>query len=141
MGTRSLTRFMSNHSGEAVVCMYRQYDGYPEGLGLELAEFLSGRTIVNGIPCDREEARERKLANGMGCLAAQAVKHFKDEVGNVYLYPTDAHDVGEEYTYVIYVAGKTLRMKCTKIGWRAPDEVLFDGSPAEFVQWLNTRGE
>ena len=42
MGTRSLT-FVKEQNGRKVstyVCMYRQYDGYPSGHGLELAEFL-----------------------------------------------------------------------------------------------------
>ena len=38
MGTRSLT-FVYDEQ-EAIINMYRQYDGYPTGHGAELAEFL-----------------------------------------------------------------------------------------------------
>jgi hypothetical protein len=50
MGTRSLT-FVKEQNGRKAstyVCMYRQYDGYPSGHGLELAEFLKGKRLVNG---------------------------------------------------------------------------------------------
>lgn len=49
MGTRSLT-FMSDECGDVLVCMYRQFDGYMSGHGVELAEFLAGFPIVNGKP-------------------------------------------------------------------------------------------
>lgn len=99
MGTRSLT-FVHSEWGknEPVLCMYRQFDGYPEGIGQELAKFLKPFTITNGIS---GEAKLGKSANGMGCLAAQLVSKFKDRVGNVYLYPTNAKDVGEEFVYRI----------------------------------------
>jgi hypothetical protein len=97
MGTRSLTFVYDNLS--PVMCMYRQFDGYPSGHGRELATFLTGfDAIVNGIPV----GDKRKLANGMGCLAAQLVGNFKVEVGGFYLYPTDTTDVGEEYVYHLY---------------------------------------
>ena len=50
MGTRSLT-FVYEDTGdgqEPVMCMYRQYDGYPSGHGAELAEFLMPFKLVNG---------------------------------------------------------------------------------------------
>ena len=95
MGTRSLTLVYDGN--EAVVNMYRQYDGYPSGHGRELAEFLSPLTIVNGI--GRETAN---IANGMGCLAAQLVAHFKDGVGQFYLHPVSAKDCGQDYEYHVY---------------------------------------
>ena len=48
MGTRSLTYVYDVKT--PVVCMYRQYDGYPSGHGQELAEFLFDGKLVNGIP-------------------------------------------------------------------------------------------
>jgi hypothetical protein len=48
MGTRSLTIFQENDNKEICV-MYRQFDGYPDGHGEELARFLSGFTMVNGF--------------------------------------------------------------------------------------------
>lgn len=74
MGTRSLTHF--EHNGEILCTVYRQMDGYPEGHGKDLAEFLSGYKIVNGINMEDDRVCP-KLANGMGCLAAQVIAHFK----------------------------------------------------------------
>ena len=95
MGTRSLT-FVYDEC-EAIINLYRQYDGYPSGHGRELAEFLSPFTIVNGI--GRETAN---IANGMGCLAAQLVAHFKTEVGQFYLHPVTATNCGQDYEYHVY---------------------------------------
>jgi len=47
MGTRSLTYV---YEGETpIMCMYRQFDGYLEGHGQELANFLNELTVGNGI--------------------------------------------------------------------------------------------
>ena len=110
MGTRSLTRIIPRQDGlsfneghkkidMAYVNMYRHLDGYPAGHGLDLAEFLKDIKLVNGIPLDKESGNQ---ANGSGCLAAQMVKHFKEEIGYIYLHPhTD--DLGwEDYIYTIY---------------------------------------
>lgn len=99
MGTRSLTLVYEEGSKKPFINMYRQYDGYPSGHGLELAEFLgSFAAVTNGIMV----GETRKTANGMGCLAAQLVANFKTEVGGIYLYPVSARDCGQEYEYHIY---------------------------------------
>ena len=51
-------------------------DGYPDGHGQELADFLTGFQVVNGIGGD-DEINYPKLANGLGCLAAQTIAHLK----------------------------------------------------------------
>ena len=112
MGTRSLTRVIPrqeglsfseghNHVDKSVVNMYRQYDGYPDGHGVDLAEFLDDFNVVNGLGADRYKV---KTANGAGCLAAQLVQHFKDGPGNIYLEQLNGEpgDSWEEYIYTIY---------------------------------------
>ena len=97
MGTRSLTYVYDGN--EPVVCMYRQFDGYPSGHGAELADFLHDGKLVNGIPF----GSQAKIFNGMGCLAAQLVAHFKVGVGNFYLYPTKLNqDAWQEYEYHVH---------------------------------------
>lgn len=96
MGTRSLT-YVYNEK-HAVVCMYRQMDGYPAGHGAELAEFLDPMVLVNGINSNET----RKVANGMDCLAAQLVAHFKTGAGDFYLMPPKSQDCGQDYEYHIH---------------------------------------
>ena len=96
MGTRSLT-FVYEADGEAIINLYRQYDGYPSGHGAELAEFFAGKRIVNGLSGDTS-----MVFNGMGCLAASLVAHFKDAAGGFYLNPTSATDCGQDYEYHVY---------------------------------------
>lgn len=97
MGTRSLTVVMDEYKKEICV-LYRQFDGYPTGHGKELKDFLKGFQIVNGMSINQTG----KTANGMDCLTAQLIAHFKKGPGNFYLYPTGTRDCGEEYIYTIY---------------------------------------
>jgi len=123
MGTRSLTQVYEH--GEPVVCMYRQLDGYPTGHGAELAEFLNQfDAITNGIAV----GETRKTANGMGCLAAQLIGHFKTEAGGFYLYPVNSEDVGEEYDYHIHEDKVVVNDSWTK-------ENLFTGSWTSFAKF------
>lgn len=97
MGTRSMTIVMDD---DKELCrIYRQYDGYPSGHGLDLAELCKVK-IVNGFSPDA-----KAQANGMGCLAAQIVKGLKDGVGGIYLEPTGG-EVNDWCEYVYIVTGK-----------------------------------
>lgn len=132
MGTRSLTTFDDEWKNEEIAVLYRQYDGYPQGHGKELFEFLDGRKVGNGIKADSPP----KFANGMGCLAAQIVSHFKgDRAGDFYLYASGTRDVGEQYIYKIYFTEETLMIKISNM---YDDNESFDGTINEFGEWLNT---
>lgn len=126
MGTRSLTVFKDEH--EEIVVMYRQFDGYPEapGLGCELAEFLSGFKVVNGFGSERT-----KIANGMGCLAAQVIAKLKDGVGNIYLHPAGTRNCGEEYIYTIESKNGKVLMTC--YDFSSKKNLFRSGSPEEFL--------
>lgn len=140
MGTRSLTTFIDtfegkNKKGEAtvkkvkVVTMYRQYDGYPEGHGLQLAEFLAGGKMVNGISCNENGL----VFNGMGCLAAQAVAHFKDGPGGFYLHRGGTINCWEQYRYEVIEngAGKDVTLRCYDV---YDKKWIFEGTPKEFIE-------
>jgi hypothetical protein len=143
MGTRSLT-FVYDEQ-DVIINMYRQYDGYPSGHGAELADFLAPFTMVNGIPV----GDTRKIANGMGCLAAQLVTHFKaGEAGQFYLYPATATDCGQDYEYHIYKDAEGVRVRitdrgCNMFGLTMSDknEAIFDGTVAEFTEFCTEKEE
>ena len=85
MGTRCLTFvYDGDLTEQPIINLYRQYDGYPEGHGAELARFLSRGRLINGLRGGDNE----NFFNGMGCLAAQLVAHFKEGAGQFYLHPT-----------------------------------------------------
>lgn len=140
MGTRSLTYVFAdagNGEREPIMCMYRQFDGYVSGHGAELAEFLNGFEIVNGYG----EAKP-KLANGMGCLAAQLVAHFKVGTGGFYLEaPVLGRDHCQEYEYHVY-ENKVMVFE-TGYGIESPydNEPLFEGTFAEFAEFCNVTEE
>ena len=141
MGTRALT-FV--YDGETpIINLYRQYDGYPTGHGAELAEFLDGFKIVNGLGSDTPS----RIANGMGCLAAQLVSHFKgDEAGQFYLYSPQTVECGQDYEYHVYTKDKELRVRITNRGCNFfgltmsdTNESIFDGTVAEFAEFCSEK--
>jgi len=123
MGTRSLTFVYDGK--EPMINMYRQFDGYPSHHGSKLAEFLNSfDAIVNGI----RVGDNRKIANGMGCLAAQLIAYFKIDAGGFYMYPVTAKDCGQEYEYHVYE---------DKVVVKNPTEVIFSGTWREFSEFCS----
>ncbi len=133
MSTRSLVRFakreegvsFSEHPERVEVQVYKHYDGYPSGHPVDLAKFLRGFNIVNGLQ-DRY-----KDANGLGCLAAQYIAAFKMEAGDIYVESPDTERDWIEYiTYVWSADGKdtwmsmfdTYKKKCIFVG--KPQELI-----------------
>lgn len=138
MGTRSITRVQEN--GKTLVAVYRQSDGYLREHGKDLANFLEGRRIVNGIRL----GTEKEVFNGPGCLAANLISFLKSEefgqAGQFYVYPPDAEN--EEYSYNINI--KTREGGIWGIAYdELPDvtvfaygETLFSGSSKEFFEFI-----
>jgi len=136
MGTRSLT-MIGTKNDKAIVTMYRQYDGYPQGHGLDLAEYLAPFVVTNGIGA---HAKLGLSANGVGCLSAQLVKHFKEAVGNIYLYPSNTRDIGEEYIYKVFVEEGNITIEVYEVGWEGdPDKAVFKGTPQHCIEWCKNQ--
>jgi hypothetical protein len=153
MGTRSLTRVIETYRDEkknkqvkvTLVNMYRQYDGYPEGHGTELADFLKGGKVVNGIG-----GNDTNVFNGAGCLAAQMIAHFKDGAGGIYIEPITAKNCGQEYEYEVIVDfdTKELTMKCIEVGYidskgnyKNGKITIFEGKPVDFEYFVEKLAE
>jgi hypothetical protein len=148
MGTRALT-FV--YEGETpIINMYRQYDGYPTGHGAELAQFLGSGQMVNGLT-----SRDEPVFNGMGCLAAQMIAHFKQTPGGFYIHPVTDTECGQDYEYHIYQGEVTqldeegIEQKTTGLRVRITDRgcnmfgltmsetntSVFDGTVQEFAEY------
>ncbi len=106
MGTRCLS-IVEEVGGAEICVLYRQHDGYPTGHGAELKCFLEGIQVVNGLG----PGNKNRMANGMDCLAAQLVAHFKKGPGGFYLYPAGRRECGEEYIYTVYPDTEKLMMR------------------------------
>jgi hypothetical protein len=127
MGTRSLTHIKDE--GETLVTIYRQMDGYPSGHGQDLANFLKGIRLINGIGMNDSGG----TANGMGCLAAQLIAHFKDGVGNIYIDVPGRKADWEDYEYIISVRKGKIWLECWTVGYEeTPAACLYAGSPSRF---------
>jgi len=109
MGTRSTTKIYEKFGDKKrlLLALYKQYDGYIDGWGLELSKFLKSKPFVNGI------SDNDKVFNGLGCFALQLVCDFKKGAGE--LYATNPDDE-QEYNYIIVAEYKeetcTITLTC-----------------------------
>lgn len=137
MGTRCLT-IVYDENDRPILNLYRQFDGYPQGHGVDLAEFLTGGSLVNGLT-----SLDQPAFNGMGCLAAQLVAHFKQTPGGFYIHAVEDVNCGQDYEYHIYenLGNIWMRVKdrgCNMFGLTLSDkdEAIFDGPVSQFNDYL-----
>ena len=142
MGTRCLT-YVFDEKYKPIVCIYRQFDGYPEGHGEDLKRILEGIPITNGIPSRVLLGKsDERLFSGMEELAAVLVQKLKekDPHGNIYLVPPvwPPEDHWQEYEWCIFgKVGRTptvyYRAACDS-GW-----VHWFGPPINILECLRRR--
>ena len=132
MGTRSLTYVYETsdfaddkNNLKPITCIYRQFDGYPTGIGADIKAVLCNARVVNGLPCGSKE----KLFNGMGDLAAMLIYELKQgDTGNVYIQvPVLNEDAWQEYEYHITEIEGTIFLKV-----KDPIETLWSGPIDDF---------
>ena len=134
MGTRSIIKFFEKDNGKEhpIVAVYQLYDGYLEGVGYQLYEYLSRKIIVNGMRFDQYED---EYANGIDCLAAQFIRDFKRGVGGLYIAPVDCED--EEYNYDVIYDGKEITIRVRHYN----SEPFFYGNVKDFGHMIEREGE
>ena len=138
MGTRSTVKFYELENGKKslLAAIYQQYDGYIEGVGYELAEFLMQKKLVNGIPSRTDLLLN--FANGPGCLAAQYIAQHKAQIiGNLYM---TTEDDMQEYNYEVYIdMVQYFSDPESCIPWievkSYSNELIFKGTPKELLKF------
>jgi len=142
MGTRSLTFVYDNN--KPIVNMYRQYDGYPSGHGAELVDFLSAGRLVNGLI--HSKTAEEVVFNGMGCLAASLIAHFKKSPGGFYIHSVDSKECGQDFEYHIYAGeeNKGFKIKVFNCGVNffgltqsEKHDKMFEGNLFQFAEFCS----
>ena len=119
----------SEEPNQTIVDIYHHWDGYPEGLGVTLANYLNDKKVVNGIG---SKDNEDIVFNGMGCLAASLVAQLKDGPGNVYIEPRESH-AWIDYQY--YIWGDT--DKGIWISIFSDGDCIFVGKPEMLLKKYN----
>ena len=116
----------SEEPNQTIVDIYHHWDGYPEGLGVTLANYLEEKKVVNGIG---GKDNEDLIFNGMGCLAASLVAYLKDGPGKVYIEDRNQHG-WIDYYYVIWGdTGKDIWISIFDDG-----ECIFVGKPDKLIE-------
>ena len=109
MGTRALTT-VYDEDQTPLLSFYRQMDGYFEGHGEELKQFLFGFKVVNGY---NPHSDLSKCANGMSCLAAGILCNFKQGIGGIYIVKPSNY---QEYNYRVRLINNKLSLVGTGHG-------------------------
>ena len=133
MGTRATIKIARREEGVSfsekpekhMVSIYHHFDGYPEYLGVTLANYLLGTKIVNGLGNDRDT-----VFNGLGCMAASIIAELKEEAGNVYIEDPEHPSGWIDYEYYIWGdTGKDIRISIFD-----GDECIFVGEPYKLLR-------
>lgn len=144
MGTRSLTVVKSKWNADdewaTNATIYRHWDGHPESHGKDIAMFLDGLHLVNGIGQKMPE----RYANGVGRLAAQLVC-FLQEGGHDPDLMSSGAVCGQEYEYHLLCNSQKLTIEMAVYdgpmtffgggGENCTNEV-FRGTVAEYAEWI-----
>ena len=108
MGTRASVIFIEK--GKPMFAMYRQFDGYLEGLGQELKDIVKAGKVVNGLGSDHRTLGN--FFNGAGCLFATVIAKLKTQPGNVYICRVeDVGRQGEDFVYTMDEFGEVASRK------------------------------
>ena len=128
MGTRALVK-VKDREGNTLVAVYRQYDGYPEALGMDLCRIVGKRRLCNGLV----PGEEHKYFNGMSELAAVIVTELKgSQHGNVYIELPTTADAGQAYTYYVRPDDVNIRIEVADEG----GGYIFEGSRDQMLEWI-----
>ena len=102
MGTRSITHIhemKSLDSKEKITCsFFRHFDGYIDGHGVDLAEWLTGKGLKNGKGSDFIEGTH---FNRAGTMAVKLCNYIQDESG-CEIIPTGESIPYIDFEYHIY---------------------------------------
>lgn len=148
MGTRSTITFISRYEDPEshrvmetpYVRIYQQYDGYPEGVGLELVDWLEKKNLVKWVSLYTDD-----IANGLGCLTAQYIRDHKPGPGDLYIEPLDTDLTYIDYNYEVifdrngdYVGCKHkstdfITLRIYRYGGTTP---FFIGKPEELREYI-----
>ena len=123
MGTRSKTSFIEKKGDKLthLVSVYQQYDGYIEGVGHEIAEYILSKQICNGIRLGRDTS---KLANGFGCLTQDDIQEYNYDI----IFDSDLYYSNLD---VEYETDKYFKVKV--IDWN--EQVIFEGTLKELLDF------
>jgi hypothetical protein len=127
MGTRTLVHIKDGK--KTIATIYRQYDGYPSGIGEDIKRILNNGEveILNGY---NGSSKTPSQFNGMGCLAAFLVGELKEQkIGNVYLLAANSKGVGEDFVYTLSDKNGTVYLKVQDVYSK---KILFSGPLKEF---------
>lgn len=107
MSTRCTLRIINNEKDKEPICIYHHCDGYPEGVGKSLADFLR-ESKKNLLYWEKEVVANQILKGAVKCVGHEEDRDMKYEI-------TCGQHGDEEYGYVINCGDKSLR--CYELDW------------------------
>jgi hypothetical protein len=147
--------FIQDHNN-VILKLYIHSDGYPTGVGTDIAEKYKDYRLVDGI-----RLGEMNVCNGMGDFAVQLITYLKNEaieqskktseelakilpnslnynheVGGIYVEPINNDTDCVDYVYWLYNKKDKIAIKCFET-----KNLIYDGELEGFTKWALTREE
>jgi hypothetical protein len=147
--------YIQDHD-KVILKMYVHSDGYPTGVGLDIASKYKDYKLVDGI-----KLGEMNICNGMGDFAVQLITFLKNnsiqnsietsealakilpnslnynhEVGGLYIEPINDDNECVDYVYWLYNQKDKIAIKCFEY-----KTMIYEGSLEDFISWARTREE
>ena len=132
MGIRCFTHIheMESLGGEVVCTFYCAHGGAPDEHGKYLADWLTGKRLVNGIERDFQAGRDHNRAGQMAIdLMASIKKKTSCEV-----FPTGSSGMGEDFVYHIFFSDGGFSLFCEDCYSRTNFMMAVDEYDAEQVK-------
>ena len=142
MGTDAKVTFVETdgyYYKKELVSVRHHWDGYIDGVGHSLAEWLIGKKLINGIGPDQYS---NEYANGVGCLAAWYIAENKNQPGDFYITPDGSI---ADYNYKIMIKDKVTDIDYKPISLNdittivvtcgCSEKPIFIGSPEELLKF------
>lgn len=133
MGTRSTIHVFID--GKNILNLFGMFDGYPEGVGKELAEFALSRRWTNGFSLGEKRGG---VFNGMAPFAVELVRHLAAGDGSWYATSLDDR---QEYRYEIHGEWDGAQDVLTRMAVDHGGDPLYNGPVEGFAAWLATPRE
>lgn len=82
------------YENEKYICtVYHHSNGYPDGVGNDIKEFIKSGKFINGLSINITE----RLFNGFGDCVAQYIAYVKKEPGSVYMISEKSWNTDYDY--------------------------------------------
>lgn len=112
--------------------LYKHWDGYINMFGINLLKYLSNINIFNNTNNFNNVNKNINVANGVGCLFAQIIAHYKITPGDFYITaPVDDDYMDFKYYIDVDEYNKEIGIKI-----KIANKVVYNGNIYDAINFI-----